>query len=136
MRTTLKTTRLDELASRLRAGLGAYTTAPMAAVELAELLGLSHLNREVARRTVREVVTWARQKHGVRVCASMDGYWLAQSPAEWEAYLAAVKSHGAWRFADAAAMRKAAIDAGNRQPSLFGAGNEATRQRGSEWATR
>jgi len=134
MRTTLKPERLDALASRLRAGLGAMHGEPMTAVQLAETLGLAHLNRENARRTVREVVTWARQRHGVRVCASCDGYWLAQSPAEWEAYTTAVKSQGVWRFADAAAMRKAAIDAGNEQPSLFA--ELAKRPADSAWATR
>lgn len=133
MRTTLKPERLGALTSRLRAGLGAMHGEPMTAVELAETLGFADQGREAARRSVREVVGFARQKHGLRVCASIDGYWLAQSPAEWEAYLRAVQSRGVWRFADAAAMRKAAIDAGNQQGTLFG-GQDASG--GQAWATR
>lgn len=119
MRTTMKPEALEAKSGLLLCELERTPDEARSAADLAAFLGFGGQSRENARRSVREVATWARERAGLRICADGEGYWLAQSATEWELYLDARRLKARFGFADAKKIRTAVIDAANRQGRLF-----------------
>jgi len=106
---------------------------PVSAIDAAYCLGIEG-KRETKRRRIREAAAEARE-NGHRICADLeDGYWLARSHDEWEAWLAHQRRGARYRFARMSRAERAAVDRGNRQGLLFP--DHGRRSRGTEWATR
>jgi len=77
---------------------------------------------ERKRRIVREVVRYARDHGGMRICANLSGYWLARSSLEWGRYLEARKANARFEYVAVRRMKNAATDSMAGQKSLFPSG--------------
>lgn len=109
---------------RVKAMLALFGRAsgPTAAIEIAAVcqwVAKSEADRESARRLVRELVKRAREFDGHRICAGNDGYWLARNSGEWEAYLAARRSHAVFEFVAIRKAKEAVADKTSGQGRLF-----------------
>lgn len=128
----------------IRQVLSACQDRPLPAIELANVAGIALGDHESKRRRVRDVIQELRDQ-GMRICAGFRpseegggdlGYWLAESPDEWAAYLESRRSNARFAFARVRQMAWAAREAQRGQGNLF-EGSEANRQHGSaatEWA--
>ena len=100
------------------------------AVRLGAMLGVGG-DRENQRRVARDVVKYARNELGERICANLTvGYWLARSHTEWERYTAVVKARGVFEFVRVRRMDAAISERNSGQGMLFERGKT------TQWATR
>ncbi len=97
-----------------------HAASPATAIQLGHHLGLGYGGHETRRRFVRRQVAIARED-GHRICSDGEGYWMARSAREWQAFLEAQKSAGRFKFCLARDWAEAATDACNRQSTLFDA---------------
>lgn len=93
---------------------------PVHALDVAAHLGIAGSNDEHTKRIVRDLVKFARDEHGKRICSNLSGgYWLARDAAEWKEFNEGRRTTAGFKFVDIRKQERAVTDAMNVQEELF-----------------
>ena len=107
-------------ALRARRGGHEGPAAPLAAIDIANHVGIRvGSDHESKRRGVRRIIDRLRD-NGFRICADNEGYWLARDDAEWHAYQESRRRGARFEFVKIARMQRAANEVRSGQSLLPG----------------